>query len=78
MERFNAELYLTKKVNSRKSEKIILSFYEKWRLISCHFALFCVENRLKTPVGKAVQTFLKFESICSIFKTFCLNNCIII
>lgn len=68
VERFSSNLNFHKKVNFRKlSEKKMLSFNEKWNLISAYFALFCVENRLKTPVGKAVQTFLKFESIIYIF-----------
>lgn len=38
-----------------------ISTLHKWHFIINHFALFCVENRLKTPIGKAMDTFSKFE-----------------
>ncbi|MCP9257964.1 Serine/threonine-protein kinase smg-1 [Dirofilaria immitis] len=34
----------------------------KWRWIIAQMAQFCVNNRLKTPLGKPLDTFLAFES----------------
>lgn len=35
----------------------------KWRWIIAQMAQFCIEHRLKTPLGKPLDTFLAFESI---------------
>lgn len=34
----------------------------KWRWIIAQMAQFCVNNRLRTPLGKPLDTFLAFES----------------
>ncbi|CAI4225354.1 unnamed protein product [Auanema sp. JU1783] len=36
------------------------SFDEKWRWVLAQLAFFCVENKMKTPLGKPVDTFQQF------------------
>jgi hypothetical protein len=40
----------------------LLTANDKWQWAVAEVAQFCVENRLKTPFGKPLETFLQFES----------------
>lgn len=49
--------------NSFKSKNFTKFYFEngKWNTIIDYYAFFCVENRMRTPLGKPLQTFTKFE-----------------
>lgn len=46
----------------------------KWQWVLTEVAQFCVENRLKTPFGKPLETFLQFESASYLSRGFYYNG----
>ncbi|VDK36863.1 unnamed protein product, partial [Anisakis simplex] len=43
-------------------ERINLDYISKWRWALAQMAQYCIDNRLRTPLGKPAETFLKFEN----------------
>lgn len=48
--------------NYRAATLIVPKALDMWRFVIGQFALFCIDSKMKTPLGKPVETFTKFES----------------
>ncbi|VDK37157.1 unnamed protein product [Anisakis simplex] len=56
-------------------ERINLDYISKWRWALAQMAQYCIDNRLRTPLGKPAETFLKFESNSDIMFLFLIRKC---
>lgn len=48
--------------SSMGDESTNLDYISKWRWALAQVAQYCIDNRLRTPLGKPADTFLKLES----------------
>uniref|UniRef100_A0A915ESJ8 Non-specific serine/threonine protein kinase n=1 Tax=Ditylenchus dipsaci TaxID=166011 RepID=A0A915ESJ8_9BILA len=53
---------LKEDIGNRTAKQLdLVAISQQWRFIVSQYALFCVENRMKTPIGKALETFTKLK-----------------
>ncbi|KAI1718635.1 phosphatidylinositol 3- and 4-kinase domain-containing protein [Ditylenchus destructor] len=57
--RFYMDLVL---IDNRRASSIVPKALDMWRFVIAQFALFCIDSKMKTPLGKPVETFTKFEN----------------